>query len=94
MSDYYEKIFISGNPLITELFEKYRTFKERKLIKEGLAINSNGLVNLDDLNLIRQTNLNFLASEKHATILCGARDFIKNFIIDFNGFGPVGTAYR
>ena len=93
MSDYYEKALVKANPLITELLDKYRVFKLRKIIRDEIAVGSNGIVNLSDLELIRQTNLKNLAYEKHATILCGSKDFIKTFIIDFNGVGPIGAAY-
>ena len=56
-----KKVLIKKNPLITELFEKYRSFKLRKIISEDLAVNGNGIVDLVKLDLIRKTNISFLA---------------------------------
>lgn len=94
LTDYYEKVLIKKNPLITELFEKYRSFKLRKIINEELAVNGNGIVDLIKLDLIRKTNISFLAKETHSTTLCGAKSFIKDFLIDRMGPGPIGSAYR
>ena len=91
-SKYYEKIFIKNNPLIKSLFESYSKFKKRKLINEDQAIDESGTVDLERLNLIRSTNKKFLEEETHSTILCGAKSFIKDFIIDLGNIDPIGTA--
>ena len=94
LSDYYEKALIKKNPLINELFEKYRSFKLRKIIDECLAVNNEGVVDLVKLDLIRKTNNTFLSNETHSTTLCGSKLFIKEFLIDRLGLGPIGSAYR
>ena len=94
LTDYYERVLIKRNPLISELFEKYRSFKLRNLINEDLAVNGNGIIDLVKLDLIRKTNISFLEKETHSTTLCGAKSFIKDFLIDRMGPGPIGSAYR
>ena len=94
MSDYYEKALLSKNPLLEELFFNYKLFKRRNLIREGLSIKQDGTVDLETLDLIKRTNLNFLAQEKHKTIICSAQGFIKNFLIDIGELGSIGMAIR
>jgi len=87
LTDYYEKVLIKKNPLITELFEKYRSFKLRNIISEDLAVNGNGIVDLVKLDLIRKTNISFLEKETHSTTLCGTKSFINIYSDRSNGSG-------
>ena len=94
LTAYYEKCLVSNNPLIKELFEKYKIFKRRKLFSEDMAVGERGTVDLDRLALIRKVNVDSLNSEIHSTTLCKAKPTIKEIITDSYGFGPVGSGYR
>ena len=94
MTDYYEKALLSKNPLLEQLFSNYKCFIRRNLIRESLSIKHDGTVDLNELDLIRRTNLSLIAHEKHTTIICGAQVFIKDFLIDIGDFGSVGMAIR
>ena len=95
MTDFQnEMALIKYNPLIEieKLFLGYKEFKIRNLIREEFACDLDGSVNLGNRELIRRMNLDLLSKEKHPTILCGANEFIKDFIIDFGGLAPFRTA--
>ncbi len=57
LNNYYEKCLVSNNPLIKELFENYKNFKTRKIFREGLAMEDDGSIDLEKLNLIRRVNI-------------------------------------
>jgi exonuclease III len=94
LNNYYEKCLISNNPLIKELFENYKNFKNRKIFREGLAIGEDGSIDLVKLDLIRRVNIEALNNEVHPTTLCKSSLIIKEFLIDSYGLGPIGTFLR
>ena len=59
-----------------------------------MAVNSDGTVDLEKLNLIRQVNKNALNPETHLTTLCNAETIVRELIIDSYGFGPIGSGVR
>ena len=94
LSSYLEKCLTSGNPLIKKVFENYKIFKRRNLIRESLAIKSTGKLDLEKLNLIRATNKKYLDEEIYLTSLCKAKKIIKDLIIDIGEITPIGTGLR
>lgn len=94
MNSYYEKVIVSHNPMTMELFNSYKIFKRRRFLREELAVDSAGIVNMGHLDLIRNTNMNHLHKEKYPTILCNASWVIKEFVLDCYGMGPVGSGIR
>ena len=70
LNKYYESCLVKKKPLINELFDNYKNFKQRnKIIRESLAVSENGIVDLTRLDLlIRQTNINSLNNESHRTL--------------------------
>lgn len=94
LNSYYEKCLVSNNPLIKELFQKYKIFKRRKIFSEEMSVGEGGVVDLDRLALIRKVNYDSIHNEIHKTTICKAKPIIKELIIDSYGFGPVGSGYR
>ena len=80
---YYENALTTENPLIKDLFKGYKKFKRRDFINEDLAINNDGIINIETLELIRLHNIKSINScELYPTTLCRANKTIKDLIID------------
>jgi len=80
---YYESAILSNNPLMRDLFEGYKKFKRRNFIGEHLAINKDGIVNIETLELIRAHNIKSINSnETYPTTLCRANKTIRDFLIE------------
>ena len=94
LNDYYVKCMTTNNPLIKDLFNSYKNFKQRNFRDLSLVDGSSGLVNLMKLDQIRKNNFEALHSEIYETSLCKARWVIKEFITDCYGYGPIGSSFR
>ena len=94
INNYYNKALITNNTLLIKVYESYKSFKRRKMISEGLALGPDGVVDLERLDLIRQTNHGSLINELHPTLLCKSRWVMREFLLDCYGYGPVGTGIR
>ena len=82
MRDYYERALITNNPLISDLFEKYKEFKMRNHISPLLAMDGS-IENLETLNLIKKHNALCLKDvEAWPTTFCLSPQIIKNLILD------------
>lgn len=83
LSRYYERAIISNDPLIKILFENYKKFKERNYLNVNLAVNEEGIVDIETVNFIRNHNrLELRKKEIHPTTLCGSKDIIKEYVLD------------
>lgn len=92
LNDYYERALVTHNPLLNELFTGYKKFKMRSALREQLAIDESGEVNLECLDLIRHHNsIQPSKEETYPTTLCKANKIIKDLILDNYGQGIIGA---
>ena len=94
LNNYYEKCLVSNNPLIKDLFENYKIFKNRRVFREELAVRNDGTIDLEKLDLICKVNIDSLNKEVHPTTLCNSSRIIKEILIDSYGYGPIGSGFR
>ncbi len=60
-----------------------KKFKRRNFISESLALNSDGIINLETLELIRKHNIKSINSKEiYPTTLCKANKIIRDFITE------------
>ena len=92
---YYESVLISNNPLVNQIFTEYKEFKRRNFIRESLAVDTNNVVNLRDLEIIKEHNRNCIERpELYETTLCLSTEVVRNLILDHYQSRTVGSQLR
>ena len=92
---YYESVLISNNPLVNQIFLEYKEFKRRNFIRESLAVDNNNVVNLRDLEIIKEHNRNCIEGrEVYETTLCLSTEVVRNLILDHYQSRTVGSHLR
>ena len=92
---YYESVLISNNPLVNQIFSEYKEFKRRNFIRESLAVDNKNVVNLRDLEIIKEHNRNCIEGrEVYETTLCLSTEIVRDLILDHYQSRTVGSHLR